>query len=325
MTGNIMFTKAEEIWPNFFIVGAQKAGTTSLYFYLKDIPQVYMSPLKEPFYFAPHAVHNSASDIIRDKKEYLRLFEKANGHIAIGEASPIYLWDPDAPKLIHQTVPHARIIMILRDPIERAYSIYLEKVRYSGVKSSFYDELMRDYKSQEKLYGKSQLYVEFGMYYEQVKRYFDIFGREQVKVIVFEEFVQHPEQIVNEVLAFLGVKYTVTEIREQHNPYSVPRSPLSRLIFAFFRWLRARNVRFYKLLMLLPDSVLESLPLPSGKSSGFAAKILFKRIEKPKMEPEAFKFLQEIYYDDVLRLESLLGRSLPWPSIKSRSNMIKDF
>jgi hypothetical protein len=318
-----MFTKAEEIWPNFFIVGAQKAGTTSLYFYLKEVPQVYMSPLKEPFYFSPHVVHNSASDIIRDKKEYLRLFEKANGYIAIGEATPIYLWDPDAPKLIHQTVPRARIIMILRDPIERAYSNYLMRVRYSGVQSSFYDELMRDYRSQDKLYGKSQLYVEFGMYYEQVKRYFDIFGREQVKVIIFEEFVKRPEQTVNEVLGFLGVKYTVTEIREQHNPYSVPRTPLSRWIFAVFRWLRARNIRFYKLLMLLPDSVLESLPLPSGKSSGFAARILFKRIEKPKIEPEAFKFLQELYHDDVLRLESLLGRSLPWSTVSTGRNVMK--
>ena len=318
-----MFTKAQEIWPNFFIVGAQKAGTTSLYFYLKEVPEVYMSPLKEPFYFATHAVHNSASDIIRDKKEYLRLFEKASGYTAIGEATPIYLWDPDAPKLIHHAVPHAHIIMILRDPIERAHSNYLMRVRYSGVKSSFYDELMRDYKGQEKVYGRSQLYVEFGMYYEQVKRYFDIFGREQVKVIIFEEFVQHPEQTVNEVLAFLGVKYTVREIREQHNPYSVPRTPLSRWIFALFRWFRARNVKFYKLLMLLPDSIAESLPLPSGKSTGFAAKILFKRIEKPKMEPEAFKFLQELYRDDVLRLESLLGRSLPWPTVSSTRNVMK--
>jgi hypothetical protein len=316
-----MFTKTEEIWPNFFIVGAQKAGTTSLHFYLKEVPQVYMSPLKEPLYFAPNAVHNNASDIIRNKKEYLRLFEKANRHIAIGEASPIYLWDPDAPKLIHQTIPHARIIIILRDPIERAYSIYLQKARYDDVKLSFYEDLMRDYKSREKLYGKSTLYVEFGMYYEQVKRYFDTFGREQVKVIIFEEFIQHPEQTVNEVLAFLGVKYTVTEIREQHNPYSVPRTPLSRWFYALFRWLRARNVRFYKLLMLLPDSVLESLPLPSGKSSGIAARILFKRMEKPKMEPEAIKFLQEIYHDDVVRLESLLGRSLPWSTLSSRRVM----
>src|ERR687896_213050 len=241
-----MLTEPEEVWPNFFIVGAQKAATTSLYFYLK-------------------------------------------------------------------AVPHARIIMILRDPIERAYSNYLMYKKYGRIKSSFYDELMRDYKSQEKLYGRSQLYVEMGMYYEQVKRYFDIFGREQVKVIIFEEFVQHSEQSINEVLAFLGVNYKLTAIREQFNPYSVPRSPLSRSVFAFFRWLRARNIKFYKILILLPDSVVESLP----------EKVLFKRIQKPKIDPKAVKFLQEIFHDDVLKLESLLGRSLPWPTVSSSSNTIK--
>jgi hypothetical protein len=316
--------KSEEIWPNFFIVGAQKAATSSLYFYLKQIPGIYMSPVKEPVYFAPHAVQTSSFDVIRDKKEYLRLFEKASGYTAIGEATPIYLWDPDAPKLIHQAVPHARIIMILRDPIERAYSNYLQFVKYSGTKSSFYDELIRDYKSQEKLYGRQQLYVELGMYYEQVKRYFDIFGRERVKVIIFEEFVQQLEQSINEVLAFLGVNYTVTAIREQYNQYSVPRSPLSRSIFAFFRWLRAKNIKFYKILSLLPDSIVESLPLPTGNSSSFAARILFKKTEKPKMDPKAVKFLQEIYHDDVLKLESLLGRSLPWPTVSSSSNLMKN-
>ena len=305
-----MRTKTEEIWPNFFIVGAQKAGTTSLYFYLKKIPGVYMSPLKELFYFAPHAVQNNIADVIRDKKEYLKLFENARGYTAVGEATPFYLLDPDAPRLIHQTVPQARIIMSLRDPIERAYSNYLMKMKYSGIKSSFYDELMRDYKTQEKLYGKSQLYVEFGMYYEQVKRYFDIFGRDQVKVIIFEEFVQHIEQSINEVLAFLGVNYTVTAIKEQYNPYSVPRSPLSRLVFAFFRWLRARNIKFYKILALLPDSLVESAP----------EKILFKRTQKPKIDPKAVKFLREIYYDDVLKLQSLLGRSLPWHTVLGNNN-----
>jgi hypothetical protein len=270
-----------------------------------------MSPIKELFYFAPHAVQTDAFDVIRDKKEYLRLFEKARGHTVVGEATPGYLWDPDAPKLIHQTVSDARIIMILRDPIERAYSQYLQSVKYGGIKSSFYDELMRDYKSQEKLYGPSQLYVEMGMYYEQVKRYFDIFGREQVKVIIFEEFVQHLAQTVNEVMAFLGVNYTVTaDMMEHYNPDSVPRSRLSRLVFAFFRCLRARNIKFYKLLVLLPDSVVESLP----------EKILFKRTHKPKIDPKALEFLQEIYHDDVLRLESLLGRSLPWPTVLSNKN-----
>src|SRR5918999_176947 len=252
-----------------------------------------MSPIKELFYFAPHAVQTDAFDVIRDKKEYLRLFEKARGHTVVGEATPGYLWDPDAPKLIHQTVSDARIIMILRDPIERAYSQYLQSVKYGGIKSSFYDELMRDYKSQEKLYGPSQLYVEMGMYYEQVKRYFDIFGREQVKVIIFEEFVQHPKQSVNEVLAFLGVNYTVTAIREQYNAYSVPRSTLARWIFVLLYWLPDKNIIFFKIATLLPHSLIESL----------LEKMLFKRRQKAKIEPKAVKFLQEIYRDDVIRLQ----------------------
>jgi hypothetical protein len=68
--------------------------------------RVYMSPIKEPFYFAPHAVQTDAFDVVRDKKEYLRLFEKAKGFTAVGEATPGYLWDPDAPKLIHQRQFH---------------------------------------------------------------------------------------------------------------------------------------------------------------------------------------------------------------------------
>ena len=198
--------------------------------------------------------------------------------------------------------------MILRDPVERAYSQYLQSVKYSGMKSTFYDELMRDYKVQEKLYGKAQLYVELGMYYEHVKRYFDIFGRDQVKVFIFEEFVQHPAQSVNEALAFLGVNHTVSSVREQYNPYSLPRGPLARSVFALFRWLRARNIKFYKLLILLPDSMVESLP----------EKLLFKRAQKPKIEPKAVKFLQAMYHDDVLKLESLLGRSLPWHTVKEQ-------
>jgi hypothetical protein len=207
------------------------------------------------------------------------------------------------------------MIILLRDPIERAYSHYLMDVKFGAhdKKLSIYQDLMRSYESQEKAYGISPLYVEFGMYYEQVKRYFDEFGREQVKVIIYEEFIQHPEETVNDVLAFLGVNHTVTAIRKQHNPYSVARSPFSVWIFSFFRWLRARGIKTSKLTTLLPFSLTWSLE----------EKLLFKKAQKPKIEPEAFKFLQEIYHDDVLRLESLLGRSLPWPAVSSSSNIVK--
>ncbi|MGH9878209.1 MAG: sulfotransferase [Nitrososphaerales archaeon] len=141
-------------------------------------------------------------------------------------------------------VPEARIIIMLRDPVERAFSNYLMKMKYSGKKVSFYSELIRDYQNKEKVYGVSDLYVELGKYYEQVKRYFDVFGRTRVKVIIFEEFITHEEETVNEVLRFLGVNYAVMKIKEQHNPYSVPRSRMSLWIYAFFRWLRAHNIKF---------------------------------------------------------------------------------
>ena len=86
-----------------------------------------------------------------------------------------------------------------------------------------------------------------------------IFGRQQVKVIIYEEFIQHPEQTVNDVLAFLGVNYSVTAIRKQHNPYSVARSSFSAWVFSFFRWLRARGVKTSKLTTLLPFSLTWSL------------------------------------------------------------------
>jgi hypothetical protein len=297
----------EEIWPNFFIIGARKCATTSLYFYLKEIPGVYMPPIKELFYFAPNAVNGELWDVIRDKKEYLGYFKDAKEYTAIGEATPIYLWDPDAPKLIHQTIPHARIVVSLRDPVERAYSQYLMSTRYTTGKASFYEVLMRDYKNPEKVYGRNGLIVELGMYYEQVRRYFDIFGRDQVKVIVFEEFVQDPVKYVNEILTFLGINYKVTEISGHYNPDSVPRSPLSVLPFVLFRWLRSKNIDFYKILHRVPAVYR-------------VEKILFKTREKPKIDPKAIKFLREIYYDDVLKLQSLLGRSLPWHTVLGDNN-----
>src|SRR5918911_2549475 len=96
-----MPTKPEEIWPNFFIVGAAKAGTTSLYYYLNEIPGICMSRIKEPYYFSPHYIQQYPGETVTNKEGYLRLFENANSCTAVGEASPSYLWDPDSPKLIH--------------------------------------------------------------------------------------------------------------------------------------------------------------------------------------------------------------------------------
>src|SRR5438067_12438366 len=93
----------KEIWPNFFVVGAQKAGTTSMYSYLRQIPGVYMSPTKEPYYFLSNLDRNSLykGRVMGDKKEYLCLFKAVKDEVAIGEASPLYLWDIGSPGKIH--------------------------------------------------------------------------------------------------------------------------------------------------------------------------------------------------------------------------------
>ena len=124
----MILIESNEKWPNFFIVGAPKAGTTSLYEYLKNISEIYFPKIKEPHYFSQIAVpENHYIPPVRDKKEYLKLYENVNSTI-LGDASVYYLSDPETPTLIHNVSPNARIIISLRDPIERVYSHHLMQI-----------------------------------------------------------------------------------------------------------------------------------------------------------------------------------------------------
>ena len=164
-----------ELWPNFFIVGAPRSGTTSLWEYLKKIPGIYLPKIKEPHYFSK----NINSDLflskpIRDKKSYLELFKNAKNLDAIGDASPTYLWDPKTPKLIHDVIPDARIIISLRDPIYRAFSEYLSLRGLGSEKGSFLETIRRSIQDED--YSLNRI-IQNGLYFKQVKRYLEIFGR----------------------------------------------------------------------------------------------------------------------------------------------------
>ena len=129
-----------EKWPNFFVVGTPRAGTTSLYSYLNATPGIYMSSIKEPRFF--HKIRPETNlPIMHDKKKYLGLFRNVKDEKSIGEASPTYLQDPESPLLIHKVIPNAKIIIILRDPIERAFSYYLPYKMQGIEKKSFHDEV----------------------------------------------------------------------------------------------------------------------------------------------------------------------------------------
>ena len=285
-----------ERWPNFFIVGAPKAGTTSLYRYLNKIPQIYMSPYKEPTYFSPNYPRNVGLKVIQEKEEYLELFLNAKDAIVAGEASTSYLWDPETPQLIHEIVPHARIISILRDPVERAYSHYLMHVRNGLEKLSFHEAIEKNIQEHDP--RSSSRYLEAGLYHLQIKRYVDIFSHNQVKILIFEEFIQNPKSALEEVLKFIGINFELKDFEgEVHNPFAIARGPVIQYIFG----------------NIITRKIAKKLISPSRREF-LREKILFKKLPKPRMNQEDKETLIKFYRDDVEKLQTLLGRKLPWPN-----------
>jgi len=280
-------------WPNFFIVGAPRCGTTSLYRYLEQIPEVFISSVKEPNYFNPTVNLDSLlSKPIRDEKRYLDLFKDVKNEVAVGEASPTYLWDPKTPELIHKAIPNARIIIIMRDPIERAYSEYLFLSGTGSEKKSFNDIIRNATKT---LNYSSRGVIETGLYYEQVKRYLDVFNSKKVKILFFEEFIQDTLNSVKEVLEFLGIQNAEPKsVNEIHNPFIMPRGKLTSGL--------VHNPVLRKLgKAVLPRKTIRNI-----------RDVVTEKVPKPKMSSNDRKILLEFYQDDVKKLHELLGQNLPW-------------
>jgi len=279
--------------PNFFVVGAQRAGSTSLYEFLKQTEDVFVSHIKEPNYFTSIDGAYLSPPPIRDEKKYLRLFKKVKDEKAIGDCSPIYLRDPKSAELIHKVIPDAKIVIILRDPVERAYSQYLLRVS-NGMTLSFSEAIKMA--SDENGDDRKGRILNAGWYFEQVKKYLDTFGAKQVKILIFEEFVKDPKKSIKEILEFLGVDSDPPEsIDVAHNLLTKPRG---KLAVALLQNKIIRQAGRKVLSQSAGDIVLK--------------KILGKKIDKPKMPQQDRLFLEKLYRDDVKKLEKMLGKQLPW-------------
>jgi hypothetical protein len=209
--------------PNFFIIGAQKAGTTSLYYYLKQHPQVYMSPRKEPHFFkgmhSEYRKRGRSLPPVTDLGDYQALFEGVTDEKAIGEASASYLYSPKAPALIKRSIPDAKLIAVLRNPADRAYSNYLYCVKMGREPlASFAEALQAEEKRIRENWGPLWHYRQKGFYYSQVKRYFDVFGQDQVKVYLYDDLRGKPSSMLGDIFRFLDVDETfVPDLSIEHN------------------------------------------------------------------------------------------------------------
>jgi Sulfotransferase family len=307
--------------PNFFIVGAPKAGTTSLYAYLEQHAQVYMSPIKELHYFAfEYRLENFSEEerprIARDMRsleeylrgdmrekrfgalvsnweDYLKLFRNVSDEIAVGEASPCYLWSETAARNIAARIPHARIIINLRNPVDRAFSHYLHMLMAGSTRRSFREQIYANLRCEKKQIGSLWPFLEFGHYYQQIKRYMNEFPRSQIHVSFYEDLERAPGLLVSDLYAFLGVDRSfVTNVSHRHNePRILKLARVAYYLKEWHIWPYLRN--------LAPRSLsprLQSVMLRSRASLA--------------MGPEDRAFLTDYYRDDNLKLAALLNRDL---------------
>jgi hypothetical protein len=290
--------------PNFFIAGVPKAGTTSLHEYLRQHPQIFMPDYKEPNYFV-------RDNGVEKWEDYLALFKDAGGKKAIGESSAGYCYCEESPGWIKSVLGDVKIIIILRNPADRAFSLYGWMVR-EGYEDAptFAEALEREpvrlhdpvFRAQCPQFFPDYLYFTTGLYFEQVSRYIETFGPDRVKVYLFEEFVKQPVPVCQDAFRFLGVNADFVPKMEIHNEGCIPES------IALQYQLRAE--------------LLKAQGMPDQSAAAQLVERLMewnvRRGNRPQPDKQLLEILTDRYRQNIERLETLLGRDLSgWINKKS--------
>ena len=200
---------------DFFVIGAARAGSTSLYNYLGQHPDIFLPLVKECNYFS--RVESMIKEVYRDPKEgreyhmriirsyevYKGLFKNARPGQSKGEVSPSYLFDIQTAQRIKAHNPKARIVVSLRNPVERAYS-HFQLHNATGYEPC--DDFIQALKApKNSIWGGGNIYLEASQYYRQLKPYYDLFPREQIHVMIYEEWTQNAQTALKELFGFLGL------------------------------------------------------------------------------------------------------------------------
>ena len=282
--------------PNFMIVGAPKAATTSLYQYLCQHPDIFMSTPKEVNYFSHEEISSQNlfyTDFkVRSVREYESLFADANGFTAVGEASVSYLFYPETPAKIKALLPDVKIIILLRNPMERGFSHYLMDYRL-GLCPLSYEDIVFNTSNHplQKLYY--QQYVELGLYSSQLERYFSCFPRENIRIYLQEDLLNEPELVLRELFGFLNVSDEFnTDLSQSHNAFSMPKNYFWHKLYS--------NTRLRKTLSSMTPNSIKAL----------LGRFIFDTRNKPSISPATKEFLLKIYSPDIHNVEKLIGRSL---------------
>jgi Sulfotransferase domain len=292
--------------PNLFIAGAPKCGTSSLYDYLRQHPQVFMSPRKEPQFFGSDLQRRQLNSykFLRNETEYLQLFDKVTNETVIGEASTTYFFSTKAAEDIKAFNPAARIIIMLRNPVEMIYSLYYQLLtQLVEDKPTFEEALAAEERRKQGLDIPKLAYMPDALAYrnighltQHVRRYLDVFARDKVHIIIFDDFKADTARAVRETFDFLSIDPDYPVDVEIANPNSVTRS-----------------MALARILSNPPEAVLKIgrplLPVarPIYRTLG---RFNNRATSRPPMKAALRATLRAEFKPDIEQLSQLLGRDL---------------
>ncbi len=272
---------------NTFIVGAPKAGTTSLHFYLNQHPKICMSSVKEPNFFSAKEVENLyyGSEIINSSKDYNSLFDfncKING-----DASVSYLYYPQVAKRIYEYNNDAKIIIMLRNPTQRLYSHYLMDKRLGYCSIS----LQEIYNNRDKYPLFFQQFFSLGNYSHQIKNYEEFFDKSQILILLYDDLKSDTESLVNSVFSFLKVEKINIDLQIKNQMLTPSNALLSRL----YKYKFSRKLSH----LLFSDFLKNKI-----KKSFFISKT------KQELAESELKMVSNYYEDEISNLEILINTDL---------------
>lgn len=293
--------------PNFFIVGAPKCGTTALFDYLSSHPNVFLPAFKEPHHFATD--FPESRKFIRSREKYLEMFRRARPeHTAIGEASVLYLYSKVAIEGIHEFNPEARLIAMVRNPLDMVYSYYsVNRFHFDEDKDDF-EEAWRLQDARRKgdcvppscIDPSVLMYGEITRMGAQIERMLGTFPRSQVKIVVFDDFVKDTRGSYLDVLKFLDLPDDGKTFFPRVNENKIHRFPvMAKFLFRPPDWAapvvnamkRGVGAQRQRIAAMVVDTIMKSAPRES-------------------LRPEFRRELADYFRDDVSLLSRLTGHDL---------------
>jgi len=296
--------------PNFLVIGAAKCGTDALCKFLGQHPDIYMCPNREPNFFVAEGqsqvpyrgpgdrdAFEAMEMWVSSLEHYEHLFDGVSEEKAIGEGTAWYLYFEDAARRIKKHIGGAKLIAMLRNPVDRAYSAYT--MLLGDGRETVYDfaqALALEPERRQRNWDPLYQYADMGFYARQLRYYLDLFEPEQIRTHIYDDFTARPVEVVQDILRFLDVDDTfVPDTSKRYNVSMVPRNHVLHTLVAGEHPLK---------------QALKAV-LPAGVRRPLKHRVLAPNLRRPSPQPpQVRKQLADHFRADILELQDMLGRDL---------------